>query len=277
MNLNTSNLLKRYPLAFFFILAYGIAWIPLAYGLATGKYFLLGMVSFAPAISAVIMTAANEGKTGVQAIISRLFLWRVNFKWYLIALLAPLVMELLAFLTHKLFGDTSPSLQFTDWIQMFLAQLPWLAIFLVFLVLLSSGEELGWRGYAMPGLQARYGSVWASLILGLLWGLWHLPMFWIPGSSQYGLPVPGFILATIGFTFIYTCIYNGTKGSVLLASVFHAASNLTLTYGNAIFPKIIKNLYLSLPALVILVIVVMVFSGSGGLAGKQSLRDKDPA
>jgi len=277
MNLNASNPLKRYPLAFFFILAYGIAWIPLAFGLVTGKYFLIGISFFSPAIAAIIMTAANEGKTGIRELISKLFLWRANFKWYLIALLAPIALELLAILTHTLFGDTTPSLHFIDWIQMLPSQFPGLVLLLLFLVLLSSGEELGWRGYAMPRLQARYGSVWASLILGLLWGLWHLPTFWIPGSSQYGVPVPGYILATIGFTFVYTCIYNGTKGSVLLACLYHAASNLTLTYGNAIFPKIISNLYLSLLPLAILVIVVITLSGSSGFAGKQPLPDKDTA
>jgi membrane protease YdiL (CAAX protease family) len=156
-------------------------------------------------------------------------------------------------------------------------QLPWLFIMLLFLVMSSSGEELGWRGYAMPRLQTLYGSVWASLILGLLWAFWHLPAFWIPGSPQYGLPVPGYVIATIGYTMIYTCIYNGTKGSVLLACLYHGASNLTLTYGNAIFPKIISDLYLSLPALVILVFVVIVLSGSNGFNGGQSLSNNDTA
>ena len=118
MNLNASNPLKRYPLVFFFILSYGIAWIPLVYRLAIGKDFLTGLSFFAPAISAIIMTVSNEGKTGIQALISRLFFWRANLKWYLIALLAPIVLELLAILTHKLLGDTTPSLHFTDWIQM---------------------------------------------------------------------------------------------------------------------------------------------------------------
>jgi uncharacterized protein len=275
MNPNASNPLKRYPLVSFFLLAYGIAWIPLAYGLVTGKYFLQGFSFFAPAISAIIMTAANEGVTGIRALISKLFLWRANFKWYLVAILAPIVLELLAILTHILLGDTTPSLHFTDWIQMLPSQLPGLAILLIFLVLSSAGEEVGWRGYAMPGLQIRYGSVWASLILGLLWGLWHLPTFWIPGSPQYGVPVPGYILATIGYTFVYTCIFNGTKGSVLLACLYHGASNLTLTYGNAIFPKIISNLYLSLPALAVTVIAVIVLSGPNGLAEKKPLPVKD--
>lgn len=277
MNPGTSNPLKRCPLLFFFILAYAIAWIPFAFRFVLGTDALLGISSFAPAIAAITMTVATENKAGIKTLISRLFLWRVSLKWYLVALLAPIVLELLAILTHKLFGDAVPSFRFTDWIQMLPAQLPSLAIFLLFLVLLSSGEELGWRGYAMPRLQAGYGSVGASLILGLLWGFWHLPMFWIPGSAQYGLPVPGYVLAAIGYTIIYTCIYNGTKGSVLLASSYHAASNLTLLYGNAIFPTIIKNLYLSLPALAILVLGVSALSGSSGLVGKPSWLNKDTA
>lgn len=271
MDKNTTNPLKRYPLLFFFILAYGISWIPLAIGLGTGLNFLQGLSFFAPAISAVVITAAAEGKRGLQALFSKLFLWRVNYKWYLLAILAPIFLELLAILTHLLLGDTTPSYHFAEWIKILPAQLPWLAMLFLFLVLSSSGEELGWRGFALPRLQARYGPVWASLILGLLWGCWHLPTFWIPGSLQYGVPIPGYILATIGYTYVYTCICNRTKGSVLLACLYHGASNLTLMYGNAIFPKIISNLYLSLPALAITVIVVIVLSGSSSLTGKRSL------
>ena len=279
MNQTTVNPLKRHPLAFFFLLAFSMAWIPLALGyrFPRGQGIFFGIAFFAPAIAAIIMAAAVEGKAGIKALISKLFLWQVNFKWYLMALLAPIAMELLAILTYKLFGETISSLSFTDWIRMLPAQLPGLVLFLLFLVALSSGEELGWRGFAMPRLQARFGPVWASLILGLLWGSWHLPLFWLPGSSQYGLPVPGFILATIGFTFIYTCILNGAKGSVLLASLFHAASNLVLTYGNIISPKVISDLYFSLPALAIVVFIVNAFAGSSGFFRKRSLPDEETA
>lgn len=277
MDRYASSPLKRHPLASFFVLAYAIAWIPSAFGLATGNYSVLGISAFAPAISALIVNAANEGRTGIQALVSKLFLWRVRIKWVLIALLAPIVLELLAIPMHRWLGDAMPSPSFGDWIQILPAQLPALVLFLLFLVVLSMGEELGWRGYALPRLQSRYGAVWASLILGSLWGPWHLPTFWIPGSIQNGLPIPGYILATIGFTFIYTCLYNGSKGSVLLACLYHAASNLTLTYGNALFPKIIGNLYLSLPALAVLVIIVMALSGSNGLVGRQSPPGKSAA
>lgn len=270
MNPRASNLLKIYPLAAFFILAYALAWLPLIFQNTPAKNIFYGFSAFGPAISAIILTMATEGKAGTQALVSRLFRWRVQVKWYLMALLAPLGLEILAILIHRLVGNTSSTIRFADWARMLPAQLPWIGLFLMFLVTIAAGEELGWRGYALPRLQARYGSVSASLILGVLWGAWHLPMFWTPGSSQYGLPIPGYILATIGYTFIYTCIFNGSKGSVLLTCLYHGASNLTLTYGNVIFPEIIQDMYLTLPALAILAMIVILLSGSSGMVGKKS-------
>ena len=215
------------------------------------------------------MTALTQGLAGVKALVSRLFLWRVGLKWYLIALLAPLVLEFLAVLTHSLLGDSSLFLAFADWIRLIPGQLLSLVLVLLFLVFLAVGEELGWRGYALPGLQRRFGPLGASLILGLLWGIWHIPMFYVPGSVQYGLPIPGYILATIGYSLIYTCIVNGARGSVLLACLYHAASNLTLLYGNALFPKVVSNLYLSLPALALTAILVILISGPRNFSPSQ--------
>lgn len=256
-------MLRKYPIASFFIITYALTWASVGFLFARGEDILLGIGAFAPAIAALIVTAATEGLSGIKALISRLFLWRVHLKWYLIALLAPTLMELLAVLTQKLLGDRTTAIAFPDLLQLLLKQLPALAIVLLFLIFSAAGEELGWRGFALPGLERRFGSLGASLILGLLWGCWHIPLFYVPGSLQNGLPIPGYILATIGYSFIYTCLYNGTKGSLLLCCLYHAASNLTLLYGNALFPKVISNLYLSLPALAVLVGIVMLISGPG--------------
>lgn len=260
LSLATSNPLKRYPLVSFFTLAYGIAWIPFALRPVIGDAYV-GFAFFSPAISAFILVAVNGGKSGSQNLVSKLFLWRVGVKWYLIALLSPVVLELLAFATHQLLGKKPLAIDLAAWIEILPSQLLPLVIVLLFLVLNSAGEELGWRGYALPGLQARFGSIQASLILGILWGLWHLPAFFIPGSAQYGVPIVGYVIATVGYSFIYTCILNGAKGSVLLACLYHGGSNLVLIYGNAIAPSIIHDLYLSLPALAILVVLVIVLSG----------------
>ncbi len=265
MRSSANDLLTRSSIPLYFVAAYAIAWIP---ALAMPK--LAGISAFAPALAAIVVSLGCEGKEKLRDLISRLFIWKVELRWYLVALLAPLVLELLAIWTQWLLGNRMP-FDFKAWTSMLPGQLPWLAVFLLFLVCLSAGEELGWRGFALPRLQARFGMVPASLILGVLWGLWHLPTFWIPGSAQYGLPIPGYVLATIGYTFIYTFIYNGTRGSVLLTSLYHAASNLTLLYANAMFPSVIGNLYGSLPALALLIILVAVIGAGRGRPEKRLL------
>src|SRR3712207_6537622 len=88
------------------------------------------------------------------------------------------------------------------------------------------GEELGWRGYALPRLLARRSALAASLILGLLWGLWHLPTFYVLGAPQHGLPISAFLLLTMAYSVLFTWIYLHTRGSVLIATLFHSAINL---------------------------------------------------
>jgi Type II CAAX prenyl endopeptidase Rce1-like len=97
--------------------------------------------------------------------------------------------------------------------------------FIVFVLVV--GEELGWRGYALPLLLEKRSALMASLILGVLWGLWHLPTFLVPGTPQYGLPLPAFMLLTIEYSILMTWVYLHTKGSVLIATLFHGAINLS--------------------------------------------------
>jgi membrane protease YdiL (CAAX protease family) len=93
----------------------------------------------------------------------------------------------------------------------------------------ATGEELGWRGFALPRLQFRHTALIASLILGSLHGLWHLPL-WLRGDADHRLSVyPAFLIQAIGLAVIYTWLYNSTKGSVLLAVLFHTATNAPLT------------------------------------------------
>jgi hypothetical protein len=95
------------------------------------------------------------------------------------------------------------------------------------LFVLVVGEELGWRGYALPLLLEKRSAVTASLILGVLWGLWHLPTFLVPGTPQYGLPLTAFVLLTIEYSILMTWVFLHTLGSVLIATLFHGAINLS--------------------------------------------------
>jgi membrane protease YdiL (CAAX protease family) len=95
-----------------------------------------------------------------------------------------------------------------------------------FVVVAGLGEEVGWRGYALPALQARYGALLSSTILGGLWALWHLPLFFNPSVGSYSiLPLPLFVAFAIPFAVLLTWVFNSTRGSVLIAAIIHGAMN----------------------------------------------------
>ncbi len=94
-------------------------------------------------------------------------------------------------------------------------------------------EEAAWRGFALPRLQARYNALTASLILGVLWGVWHLPLWFIPGSFQT-FSFPGFLILTVAMSIITTWVFNNTRGSVLLCGILHAATNAAIAFSNVL-------------------------------------------
>lgn len=96
-------------------------------------------------------------------------------------------------------------------------------------------EEIAWRGFALPRLEAGRSALVASIILGLLWGVWHTPLFFIAGSSQSGWPYIGFLLFAIAESILITWLYNNTRGSVLLATIFHAATDAALSFSGVLF------------------------------------------
>ena len=95
------------------------------------------------------------------------------------------------------------------------------------LVVLVLGEELGWRGYALPKLLERFSPLVASLILGVLWGLWHLPTFYIAGTPQFGQPIIAFLIMTTAYSILLSWVFLHTRGSVLIATLFHGAINVS--------------------------------------------------
>jgi membrane protease YdiL (CAAX protease family) len=163
-----------------------------------------------------VASAAVTGvKSGVKALLSRVVLWRVGVRWYVIALGLPTVLALAAAGLYYLVGGSTR-------VQMGAVSA---LDFVVFVLVV--GEELGWRGYALPLLLEKRSAVTASLILGVLWGLWHLPTFLVPGTPQYGLPLPAFLLLTVEYSILMTWLFLHTKGSVLLATLLHGAINLS--------------------------------------------------
>ena len=173
---------------------------------------------FGPAVGALVVSAAG-GKEALAALGTRLLDWRCRPRWYLFALGVPVVVSLLRSALEFLWGAPGPVEP---------QAINSLALIVAALVI---GEELGWRGYLLPQLQRNLGPWQASTLIGLAWAAWHLPLFYMPGMPQFGRPFPAFIGYTIALSVLLTALAGGTRGSVLLATCFHAAVN-TLGFVN---------------------------------------------
>jgi membrane protease YdiL (CAAX protease family) len=216
--------LKAHPVITFYILAFVLAWcikVPVSLSNTNNILFRL-LPSFFPAIAALITAAIIAGKHGVGDLLKQAGKLRVSPVWYLIALVGPMALNLLALVLAVPFGEPFPGIAFAG-----IRLLP------VFLIATFSGlgEELGWRGFALPRLQDRFNPVVASLIVGLLWWAWHLPDA-LTGPAR-GLSLQQDIslelrdlVQDLAISILMAWIYNGTNRSVLLATLFHVGIGL---------------------------------------------------
>jgi membrane protease YdiL (CAAX protease family) len=233
-----AGLLARHKLVSFFVLAYAGTWlvtVPLAlsangvgllpFSIPEGSVFFVGAawVFLGPTLAAFIMTGIAEGRAGIGRLLHRYVLWRVGLRWYLVVIIGPPVIILLV--TIVLPGALASFRTLAP-----LDPLPLLVSFP--LVLVFGGalfEEGGWRGFALLRLQRLHGPLVGSLILGVLWALWHLPLFWTPWNELTTLNVVVYVLAIICLTITYTWAFNNTKGSLLIVILIHAAFNVATT------------------------------------------------
>lgn len=201
---------RREPLFVFFVLAYALTW-PLAFLVRVSLGFgLLGL--FGPAAAALIVAAICDGRPGVTGLLAKVGLWRVSPVWYLLAFALPLAVSGIVALVAMALGYAT-GIQWTP-----------IGPLSAMLFVLVVGEELGWRGFALPRMIARFGIGRASLLLGLLWGLWHLPTFF-PGAPQAGVPLTAYVGFTTALSGVFAWVWLHTRGSVLLATILHGAVN----------------------------------------------------
>jgi membrane protease YdiL (CAAX protease family) len=221
---------RAFPLVYF-IIAFAFTWF--FWGLAAlGARDVIPALpgltvigTFGPLVAAGIVTVQESGRAGLRSLLSRVVRWRVAPIWYGVALLGPLVLTLAAMVVEvALLGGQVPSL------GVLIGELPSSLLTLVvtavyMLIFVTLGEEVGWRGYALPALQARYSALLASLILGVVWALWHLPVFFNPDTSYSNLPFLLFLVFMVPVAILLTWLFNSTGGSVLMAMFFHAVMN----------------------------------------------------
>ena len=237
----------RRPLLAFFVLAFAISWstvLPMSLSRNLGMGILpydlpdaLGLVLYlvasliGPSLAAVIVLATTEGRAGVKDLLKRCVQWRVRPRWYLVVLGTNLLIWLLSY--SALMGPGLLTAAVRHWPLLLTTFLPYVAFGML---IPSIAEEPGWRGFALPRLQQRHGPLGASLILGLVHGVWHVPALMTLNFGPYPLAnyVP-FMLTAMLTTVLYTWVYNGTDGSVLMAMLFHAAGNAVTQWLTALF------------------------------------------
>ena len=212
----------KLELALFFVFTFIIGWLSFFIAISFNNLtFLLFLYLFAPAISALILTQFSDGGfKNVKNLFQKYFDKIIKKKIYFLAF----------FLIPFLFffaGIVSDFL--TNNFNLIFTGSPWYFIIISFIYLLfiTSGEEIGWRGYALPRL-LKQNDDWLvmSLLLGIIWGLWHLPIYLISGQTNSNFTYPLFLLFTIGITPIYTFIYRNTDESLLSVTIFHASSDI---------------------------------------------------
>ncbi|HKZ00789.1 MAG TPA: type II CAAX endopeptidase family protein [Pyrinomonadaceae bacterium] len=189
------------------------AWLP---GLRM-LVFLLGVL--ATAIVSVWLTARQEGREGVRSLLNRLIQWRVGLRWYVFAVTYFIAIKLAAALLHRLIAAEWPRFSTTSWYIIIAG--------IVFSTPVQAGEEIGWRGYALPRLAALFGLGLGSIVLGIIWAAWHLPLFLIPGTDTTGQSFPVFLLAVTALSVAIAWLYARTSGSLMLAMLMHASVNNT--------------------------------------------------
>lgn len=259
---------KQHAFVVFVIVAFLISWFP---WYIYGKGFLV----FGPSIAGIITIAIISGKSGLRDMTKRALHWRVGSLWWTIALFFSGLLLLISIGINTILGYHLPDFTFfkAGW---YLAPV----FFLMTIVGGPLGEELGWRGFALPYLQRKWNPMVASIIIGTVWGLWHLPLFFQAGSLHYQLGIaflPVFMLGEITLSSIMTWIYNKSRGSLLVGGIIlHNADNFwstvlitNVTMATAlqsdVFSQVNMPLYISSIVIEILVVLILAIVTHGNL------------
>lgn len=185
-------------------------------------YFFVGV--YGPTLSGIVTTLYFDGPSGVLALLKKLFIWKVPLKYYLYILVLPLLFVLIGIVLYSQFIGTIGSFDK-------------MAFLLIPTILLAGwyagpmGEELGWRGFLLPEFLKSYSNLKSAIVIGFIWFLWHIPLWWAPfgtlvsGGDITFLPVLTYFMMLICLSIIITWLVIRSKGSVLIAVLFHLSIN----------------------------------------------------
>lgn len=245
MTLNKTEM--RYKkLLLFIITCYAISWgcwIPVLDKIESDPFnsplsvlllFFIG--AYSPTITGIFLTAFFDGKNGLKDLKARLRIKKAETKWVLISLIAGPILYGLAFFCYHVFNGQVGEVNY--------GLLPWIPIvFIVPIIFGPLAEELGWRGFVLPLLCPKEQPLRSSIIVGMIWALWHAPLFWAKSGTaisgfEVTLPLIAlFFIAVIGSSFIYTWVFNKTLGNISIAILLHLSMNASGTIKSMLFPN----------------------------------------
>ena len=228
-----STFVKKYPAISLLVLAMIFGFAPalaVAAGLLPSGWIQLGALS--SSLAAVVLVLIEGRKGGLRELLSRALIWRVGIQWWIFALFFMIVPSVASLYLYHLLGG--PAVNWSGLEPLYKV----VPMFIFLTIAAGIGEEFGWRGFLLPRLQSRHNALVSGLIVGVAWATWHVPLFFIEGTSQYKQQLEGGLLPVIlGYAVFvivqsvqFTWLFNNTKGSVLLAAVFHGASNAWAGY-----------------------------------------------
>ena len=227
--------LKEHPLALFFPLAYSISWsiwLPrlafvqeLSNEPATPYLHLLG--SLGPMLAAILVTGLIYGRTALRDFVQKMFHWRVDVRWHLIAWLGPITVFAIAAVIDRIMSGVWPDFSRFGQSQEY-PLLPLMVYWIASILFSGWGEETGWRGFALPLLQKGNKPFIATFILSSFWALWHLPVFFfVDGFMKMGLGgAVGWYFSILLSAVLFSWLYNGSNGSILIVAAFHGVANI---------------------------------------------------
>jgi membrane protease YdiL (CAAX protease family) len=270
------SFIKQNQISIFFVLTFVLSWFPWYAGIAPE------VMAMGPSIAAFIIVLILGGWRGFVDLLKPFGRWRASLGLWGLAIFGPGILYLIGLGVHLLMGGEAPPF------IMIREELNLLPLYLVLVVLMPFngpiGEEFGWRGYALPKLQSKYGPLIASLVIGAIWGIWHLPDFFAPlgvisalaTALGMGFLIP-YTLGTIANSIFMTWLYNKSKASALIAGiVWHAAgdfwapillsdSSMAAAREGTHLPTVAPNLYLTVLAVQVFVAILLVVVTKGQL------------
>lgn len=276
------SFIKKNQISIFFILTFVLSWFPWYAGIAPE------VMNLGPTLAAFTIVIIIGGKSSLIDLLRPFGRWRVSPSFWGIAFFGSAVLFLIGLGVHLVFGGTVPPF------IMITEELNLIPLYLVLVVLSPFqgpvGEEFGWRGYALPRLQSKYGPLIASLVIGTIWGIWHLPTFFAPlgvlsaivSAVGLGFIIP-YTLGTIANTIFMTWLYNKTKASALIAGiVWHAGMNfwapvilsdssLRAAQEGTHLPTIEPSLYMSVLGVLVAGAIILVIATKGKLGFQSEL------